>query len=76
MQHRRLGDSGLSVSRLSYGNWLNSTTSEDLDNEKACVLAALEAGITTFDTADAYGRGTAETTLGHVIAHQPASRWC
>jgi aryl-alcohol dehydrogenase-like predicted oxidoreductase len=51
MEHRYLGDSGLRVSAVSYGNWV--THSQDkAEQAAACERAALEAGITTFDTAD------------------------
>ncbi|MEC3982461.1 aldo/keto reductase [Amycolatopsis sp. H20-H5] len=58
MEHRRLGASGLAVSEISYGNWLTYR-----DNAAECVTAALDAGITTFHTAAAWGAGAAEESL-------------
>ena len=55
MQTRRLGRSGLSISEIAYGNWLTHGSQVEEDAAHACVRAALDAGITTFDTADVYG---------------------
>src|SRR5215831_7778570 len=52
MNHRHLGQSGLMVSEIAYGNWLTHGAQVDKDAAFACVRAALEEGITTFDTAD------------------------
>jgi aryl-alcohol dehydrogenase-like predicted oxidoreductase len=61
MEFRRLGRSGLKISEIVYGNWLTHGSQIEDDAATACVRAALELGITTFDTADAYARGAAET---------------
>jgi aryl-alcohol dehydrogenase-like predicted oxidoreductase len=53
MEFRRLGRSGLSVSEISYGNWITHGSQVEEEQAHACVRAALDAGITTFDTADA-----------------------
>jgi aryl-alcohol dehydrogenase-like predicted oxidoreductase len=63
MEHRRLGKSGLKVSEIAYGSWISYT--EGAATEAA--RAALEHGITTFDTADVYGGTRAEVVLGHVL---------
>ncbi|QDQ98591.1 aldo/keto reductase family protein [Tomitella fengzijianii] len=70
MGYRFLGDSGLKVSEIVYGNWL--THGSQVENEVAteCVHAALDAGITTFDTADVYAAGRAEEVLGAALAGQ------
>jgi aryl-alcohol dehydrogenase-like predicted oxidoreductase len=52
MEFRRLGRSGLSVSEISYGNWITHGSQIEQDQAVECVRAALDAGITTFDTAD------------------------
>ena len=54
MQHRRLGRSGLKVSEISYGNWVTHGSQVEEDAAIACINAALDVGITTFDTADVY----------------------
>src|SRR5580692_8735097 len=67
MEHRHLGYSGLEVSALSYGNWITHASQIEEDAAKACVKAALEEGITTFDTADVYAIGAAESVLGRAL---------
>lgn len=64
MQFRYLGNSGLKVSEITYGNWI--THGSQIENEVAiqCVRAALDAGISTFDTADVYANTVAEEVLG------------
>ena len=67
MNHRYLGRSGLKVSEISYGNWITHGGQIDDDSARACVRAALDNGITTFDTADAYARTRAEAVLGEAL---------
>jgi aryl-alcohol dehydrogenase-like predicted oxidoreductase len=68
MMHRHLGRSGLLVSEISYGNWITHGSQVEKDAAIACVNAALDAGITTFDTADVYARTKAEEVLGDALA--------
>jgi aryl-alcohol dehydrogenase-like predicted oxidoreductase len=70
MEHRRLGSSGLWVSEIAYGNWLTHASQVAEDAATACVHAALDAGITTFDTADVYAQTGAEAVLGRALAGQ------
>lgn len=70
MEHRRLGTSGLKVSELAFGNWLTHAGQVERDTAVRCVHAALDAGITTFDTADVYAATRAETVLGEALAGQ------
>ena len=70
MQHRFLGRSGLKVSEISYGNWITHGSQVEEDAALACIRAALDAGITTFDTADVYAAGRAESVLGRGLAGQ------
>src|ERR1700712_3488989 len=67
MRFRYLGNSGLKISEITYGNWL--THGSQVENEVAaqCVQAALDAGISTFDTADVYANGKAESVLGEAL---------
>jgi aryl-alcohol dehydrogenase-like predicted oxidoreductase len=67
MQFRHLGRSGLKVSEITYGNWLTHGSQVEEDTATACVRAALDNGITTFDTADAYAEGRAEEVLGRAL---------
>jgi aryl-alcohol dehydrogenase-like predicted oxidoreductase len=68
MEFRRLGRSGLSVSEIAYGNWITHGSQVEEDAARACVRAALDGGITTFDTADVYAGTRAEQILGRALA--------
>ncbi len=70
MEHRHLGSSGLLVSEMAYGNWITHASQIDADRAIACVHAALDAGITTFDTADVYAATKAEEVLGQALKGQ------
>jgi len=70
MKFRRLGRSGLSISEISYGNWLTHGGQVEEDAARACVAAALDVGITTFDTADVYAATLAEEVLGRALKGQ------
>jgi aryl-alcohol dehydrogenase-like predicted oxidoreductase len=68
MDFRFLGRSGLQISEIAYGNWLTHGSQVEEDAAVACVRAALDVGITTFDTADVYAGGRAEEILGRARA--------
>ena len=68
MEFRHLGRSGMQVSEISYGNWITHGSQVEEDAAAACVRAALEVGITTFDTADVYAGTRAEEVLGRALA--------
>lgn len=70
MEFRHLGSSGLKISEITYGNWLTHGSQVENDAALACVRAALDAGITTFDTADVYANTKAESVLGEALADQ------
>jgi len=70
MEHRHLGNSGMLVSEIAYGNWVTHGSQLETDTATACVRAALDAGITTFDTADAYAETRAEEVLGAALQGQ------
>jgi voltage-dependent potassium channel beta subunit len=67
MEHRHLGRSGLKVSEIAYGNWITHGSQVERDAAVACVAAAIDEGITTFDTADVYAGTKAETVLGDAL---------
>ena len=67
MEFRYVGNSGFKISEITYGNWLTHGSQVENDQAKACVRAALDAGITTFDTADVYANTKAETVLGEAL---------
>ena len=68
MEFRYLGNSGLKISEITYGNWITHGSQVENDVAGQCVRAALDAGITTFDTADVYANTAAETVLGDALA--------
>ena len=67
MEFRHLGRSGLLVSAISYGNWITHGSQVEEDLATSCVRAALDVGITTFDTADVYANTRAESVLGRAL---------
>jgi aryl-alcohol dehydrogenase-like predicted oxidoreductase len=67
MDFRHLGRSGLKISEITYGNWLTHGSQVENDVATKCVRAALDAGISTFDTADVYANTRAETVLGEAL---------
>jgi aryl-alcohol dehydrogenase-like predicted oxidoreductase len=67
VEFRYVGNSGFKISEITYGNWLTHGSQVENDQAKACVRAALDAGISTFDTADAYANTKAEMVLGEAL---------
>ena len=67
MEHRKLGNSGLYVSEISYGNWITHGSQVEQEAAIKCVRTAFDCGITTFDTADVYAGTKAETVLGKAL---------
>ncbi len=67
MDFRYLGNSGLKISEITYGNWLTHGSQVENDVAAQCVRAALDEGISTFDTADVYANTAAETVLGEAL---------
>ena len=68
MKYRKLGDSDLEVSEISLGSWLTYGVGVEADRTRACLDRAFDLGINFIDTANAYGRGKAETVLGEMLA--------
>lgn len=70
MEYRRLGETDLKVSRVGFGasaiGGHEYGSVDDRESERA-VRAALDHGITFFDTADVYGLGHSETVLGRAL---------
>src|SRR6476659_8934589 len=67
MDFRYLGNSGMQISEIVYGNWLTHGSQVENDVATACVRAALDVGISSFDTADVYANGAAESVLGDAL---------
>lgn len=70
MQTRKLGKTDIAVSAIIMGTWQTGKTMwtgiDDSESERA-VRAAMDTGITTFDTAEVYGNGHSEKILGRAI---------
>ena len=64
MEYRYLGNTGLKVSIIGLGNWLNN---DDDSQTLECTKTALQNGINFFDTAEIYGLGAGEATLGKAL---------
>ena len=75
MQHRRLGNGPLEVSELSFGTWLTVAGGIAREQATRCIHAALDHGITLFDTANQYGAGKAEQVLGEALRSHPRDRY-
>ena len=71
MQYRPLGHGPLTVSELSFGTWLTVAGGIDRSQAIRCIHAALDLGITLFDTANQYGGGEAERVLGEALRSHP-----
>ena len=67
MEFRYLGNSGFKISEITFGNWLTHGSQVENDVATQCVRAALDSGISTFDTADVYANTAAETVLGAAL---------
>jgi voltage-dependent potassium channel beta subunit len=75
MEYRHLGRSGLLVSEISSGNWVTHGSQVEQDAASACVHAALDQGITFFDTANVYARGKAEEALAVALKGERRSSY-
>jgi aryl-alcohol dehydrogenase-like predicted oxidoreductase len=75
MKYRKLGASDLRVSEISLGSWLTYGVAVDRERAVACVDRAFDLGINFIDTANAYGRGAAESLLGEVLARRPRNSY-
>ncbi|WP_458042689.1 MULTISPECIES: aldo/keto reductase family protein [Bacteria] len=70
VNYRYLGNSGFKVSEITYGNWVTHASQVGNEAAIATVHKALDLGITTFDTADAYANTAAEVVLGEALKGQ------
>lgn len=67
MEYRHLGPTGIKVSVISYGNWVNSNSTEAKQLTIDAVRKAWDLGINFFDTAEIYGEGEAERQIGEAL---------
>lgn len=68
MKYRQLGNSELEISELALGSWLTYGVTVDREQAAACVHRAFDLGINFFDTANMYGKGSAESLLGKLLS--------
>lgn len=73
MEYRRLGQSGLMVSALSYGSWI-TFDSQSAQLQKQCMHAAYDAGVNFFDNAEVYSNGESEVVMGNILKEAGWSR--
>jgi aryl-alcohol dehydrogenase-like predicted oxidoreductase len=74
MNYRRMGATGLKVSDISLGTWINFGGKIDEDAAFAVLDAAMDAGINLYDTADVYEAGRAEEVLGRWLKGRDRSK--
>jgi voltage-dependent potassium channel beta subunit len=67
MDYRYLGRSGLQVSALSLGGWITWGQQIGVDLTYDCMVAAYDAGVNFFDTAEVYADGKSEIAMGNAI---------
>ena len=68
MQYRRLGQSGLQLSALSFGAWINFGRQVGRSAARDLLAMAYDRGVNFFDNAETYNRGVAEALMGDVLA--------
>ena len=67
MEYRRLGESGLKVSSLSFGSWVTFVYQLDESSASKCMDYAYNEGVNFFDNAEAYANGKSEKLMGNII---------
>jgi len=67
MEYRNLGKAGVKVSELSLGAWVTYGNQFGVNEAKAIMAAAYDAGVNFFDNAEAYAAGEAEIIMGKAL---------
>ena len=67
MEYRRLGNSGLKVSELSFGSWVTFVNQLDKKSAMDCMQYAYDSGVNFFDNAEAYASGESEILMGEIL---------
>jgi voltage-dependent potassium channel beta subunit len=75
MEYRRLGDTGIKVSMLSFGSWVTFNNQLDTDLALECMQVARDAGCNFFDNAESYAGGKSEEVMGKALAQLGWPRW-
>jgi len=74
MKYRKLGNSGLSVSEISFGSWVTFGKQMQLDSVKQCLKLCLDKGINFFDNAEVYAHGVSESVMAEAFQSLGVSR--
>ncbi len=69
MRYRRLGDSGIQVSVVSFGSWVTFGDGVDVDAATEMMQTAYDAGVNFFDNAESYAGGESESVMGRAISN-------
>jgi voltage-dependent potassium channel beta subunit len=75
MEYRKLGNTGLKVSVLSFGSWVTFNNQLDTDLALECMQVARDAGCNFFDNAESYAGGKSEQVMGKALAQLGWPRW-
>ena len=77
MVYQHLGNTGLMVSRLSYGAWITFGKQINVDQAYEIMKRyCIERGVNFFDNAEAYANGVAETMMGNATKNIPNNARC
>jgi len=67
MEYRKLGESGLKISELSFGSWVTFVNQLNEKDAMSCMAYAYEKGVNFFDNAEAYAHGKSEILMGDIL---------
>ena len=67
MEYRKLGNSGLKISELSFGSWVTFHRQLNAGMAEKMFGVCLDAGINFFDNAEAYANGKSEILMGKIF---------
>ena len=67
MNYRKLGNSGLKISELSFGSWVTFVNQLNEKSAMDCMSYAYEQGVNFFDNAEAYASGESEVLMGNIL---------
>jgi len=67
MEYRKLGNSGLKISELSFGSWVTFVNQLNEKSAMECMSYAYNQGVNFFDNAEAYASGESEVLMGNIL---------
>ena len=78
MEYRRMGNTGLQLSELSFGSWITFGNQIEDNTSGRLLDMAYDAGINFFDNAEVYANGASEEVMGRLLAQRdwPRDTWC